>query len=188
MRWGMVVDLKLCVGCNSCVIACKAGRGTPKGIFWNKVLEQEKGKFPNLTLSYLAQACNHCGDPSCIKTCPVNAITKRESDGIVIVNQESCLGKIECGSKCLKACPWDAPQFSNDENAKMRKCNLCIERLEQGKQTICVEACPMYALDVDSIEELQQKYGKILSAQGFKKNEKIDVRFFFHYSVFSINS
>ncbi|MHA2051488.1 MAG: 4Fe-4S dicluster domain-containing protein [Promethearchaeota archaeon] len=66
-----------------------------------------------------------------------------------------------------------APQFSSKENAKMRKCTLCVERLEEGKQTICVEACPMYALDVDTIENLQQKYGNQRTAEGFKTNEKI---------------
>ena len=173
-QMGFYFDQTRCTGCYTCSVACKDWYDIEAGPEnWMRIIAIEEGKFPNLSLAYLAQACNHCTDPSCIKACPANAITKRESDGIVIIDQDNCIGKAECGAKCLKACPWDAPQFSKDENAKMRKCNLCIERLEQGKQTICVEACPMYALDVDKMEELQRKYGNILSTKGFKENKKI---------------
>lgn len=138
-----------------------------------RVIPIEEGEFPNLSLSYLATACNHCADPPCVKVCPVNAISKREIDGIVVVDEKLCLGKTECGAKCLKSCPWKAPQFSVEINSKMRKCNLCLERLEQGKQTICVEACPMYALDVGEIEKLNLTYGNNVNAIGFSYNNKI---------------
>ncbi|MBA7710938.1 Anaerobic dimethyl sulfoxide reductase chain B [subsurface metagenome] len=72
----------------------------------------------------------------------------------------------------MKACPYDIPQFGLEENAKMQKCNFCLERIEQGQQTICVEACPMYALDAGPLDELQEKYGKIHEAEGFKYFEK----------------
>ena len=171
---GFYFDQTRCTGCYTCSVACKDWNNIDAGPEnWMRVIPIEEGKFPNLSLAYLALACNHCADPPCVKACPVNAITKRESDGIVIVDRDTCLGKTECGAKCLKVCTWDAPQFSSKENAKMRKCTLCVERLEQGKQTICVEACPMYALDVDLIENLQQKYGNGQTAEGFKDNEKI---------------
>jgi anaerobic dimethyl sulfoxide reductase subunit B (iron-sulfur subunit) len=133
----------------------------------------ERGQFPNLSLAYLTIACNHCADPPCVKACPTSAIMKREKDGIVIIKQEKCIGKDECGSKCLKVCPWDSPQFSSESNSKMEKCDLCLDRLEKGKQTICVEACPMYALDVGPMEKLHEKYGTVIEAEGFFKNEKI---------------
>ncbi|MHA1931902.1 MAG: 4Fe-4S dicluster domain-containing protein [Promethearchaeota archaeon] len=173
-QMGFYFDQTRCTGCYTCSVACKDWNNINAGPEnWMRVEPIEKGQFPNLSLSYLAIACNHCADPPCVKACPVNAITKRESDGIVLVDQSMCLGKTECGAKCLKVCPWDAPQFSSKENAKMRKCTLCVERLEEGKQTICVEACPMYALDVDLIENLQKKYGDVHTAEGFKDNEKI---------------
>jgi anaerobic dimethyl sulfoxide reductase subunit B (iron-sulfur subunit) len=133
----------------------------------------EEGKFPDLEMAYSAVACNHCADPPCVKACPTNAIIKRDEDGIVIVDQGKCLGKDECGAKCLKVCPWDAPQFKNDRNPKMEKCDLCLDRLEKGQQTICVEACPMYALDVDTIDKLKEKYGTHTKSKGFIYNEKI---------------
>ncbi len=173
-QMGFYFDQTRCTGCFTCSISCKDWYDIDAGPEnWMRVQAIEKGSFPNLSLSYLALACNHCADPSCEKACPVNAISKRESDGIVLVDQDRCIGKDECGAKCLKVCPWDAPQFSVKENAKMRKCILCVERLERGKQTICVEACPMYALDVDTIENLQKKYGNIHTTEGFKDNEKI---------------
>ena len=172
-QMGFYFDQTRCTGCYTCSVACKDWYDVDAGPEnWMRIIPVEKGKFPNLSLSYLALACNHCADPPCIKACPVNAITKREKDGIVIVDQDLCLGKSECGAKCLKVCPWDAPQFSSKENAKMRKCNLCLERIENGKQTICVESCPMYALDVGPLDELQQKYGKNVEAEGFQYNEK----------------
>ena len=137
-----------------------------------RIKKIEKGKYPNLFLAYLVLACNHCADPPCVKACPVKAIIKREKDGIVVVNKEKCLGNMECGAKCRKVCPWDAPQFSPEEDDKMDKCDLCLDRIEQGQQTICVEACPMYALDVGPINKLKTKYGNYVDAEGFNYSEK----------------
>lgn len=171
---GFYFDQTRCTGCYTCSVACKDWNDIDAGPEnWMRITIIEEGKFPNLFLAYLALGCNHCADPPCIKACPTSAITKRESDGIVVVDQETCLGKNECGAKCLKVCSWDSPQFKAESNAKMRKCDLCLERLEQGQQTICVEACPMYALDVGSVEQLQQKYGSNTNAIGFKNNNKI---------------
>lgn len=165
---GFYFDQTRCTGCYTCAVACKDWHNIPAGpINRMRIKEIEKGKYPNLFLAYLALACNHCADPPCVKACPVNAIIKREEDGIVIVNREMCLGKVECGAKCQKVCPWDAPQFGPEENDKMDKCDLCLDRIEQGQQTICVNACPMYALDVGPIEELRKKYGDNVEAIGF---------------------
>ena len=172
-QYGFYIDQTRCIGCFTCAVACKDWHDIDAGPEnWMRIIINEKGEFPNLSLSYLAVACNHCADPPCIKVCPTNAITKRDSDGIVLVDQQKCLGKSECGAKCLNACPYKAPQF-NSEHAKMRKCDLCFERLEQGQQTICVEACPMYALDVDTIDQLHKKYGVNTEADGIHYNARI---------------
>lgn len=172
---GFYFDQTRCTGCFTCSVACKDWHDIPAGpINWIRVNSIEIGKFPKLFLAYLTIACNHCADPPCVKVCPTSAIKKRENDGIVVVDSEKCIGKDECGFKCLKVCPWDAPQFSNRLNSKMEKCNLCLDRLEKGQQTICVESCPMYALDVGSMKELQEKYGTIVEAEGFLNNDKIN--------------
>ena len=66
----------------------------------------------------------------------------------------------------------DCGGFGPEEDARMQKCDLCLERLEQGKQTICVEACPMYALDVGPLDELKARYGEVVEAEGFKYSER----------------
>ncbi|MHA2290338.1 MAG: 4Fe-4S dicluster domain-containing protein [Promethearchaeota archaeon] len=171
---GFYFDQSRCIGCFTCSVACKDWYDIPAGpVNWIRVKAIEKGKFPNLFLAYLTIACNHCAEPPCVKACPVSAITKREKDGVVLINRDLCLGNTECGSKCLIVCPWDAPQFSNEVNSKMEKCDLCLDRLEKGQQTICVEACPMHALDVGTLEELQKKYGNRFEAVGFLNNDKI---------------
>jgi anaerobic dimethyl sulfoxide reductase subunit B (iron-sulfur subunit) len=127
----------------------------------------EDGKFPNLFVAFLASHCYHCENPPCSLACPADAIHKRETDGIVVVDREKCLGNSNCSKLCLNVCPWDVPQFGNEEGAKMQKCDLCMERLEQGRQAICVEACPMYALDIRPLDELKAKYGDTAEAKGF---------------------
>ena len=74
---------------------------------------------------------------------------------------------------CLSACPYDAPQFGVEENAKMQKCHYCIERLAENKKPACVDACTMRALDAGPMEELRRKYADIRDAEGFVYSEKL---------------
>ncbi|MFO7860675.1 MAG: 4Fe-4S dicluster domain-containing protein [Desulfosalsimonas sp.] len=122
---------------------------------------------------YLASACWHCAAPVCADACPPGAIYKRQDDGVVIVDPEKCLGKDDCGTKCLKACPYDAPQFGPEENARMHKCNFCEDRLAAGKVPNCVEACPVRALDAGPMEELEKKMPMPQTFQGSPRPEAI---------------
>ena len=139
---------------------------------WLRVKTVEKGKYPDLFASFLPVSCYHCLNPACIPACPVNAITKREEDGIVIVDREACLGKDDCGL-CLEACPYDAPQFGAEENAEMQKCNLCLDRWAEGKKPVCVDSCPTRALDAGPIDELRSKYGDVRNAESFMYSEDL---------------
>jgi len=109
-----------------------------------------------------------------VEACPVNAISKREEDGVVLVNSETCIGKDSCGGACLEVCPYDAPQFATEDNAKMEKCNFCVDKLAENKQPICVAGCPMRALDSGPIDELKTKYGDVKEAQGFSYAAELD--------------
>jgi anaerobic dimethyl sulfoxide reductase subunit B (iron-sulfur subunit) len=102
----------------------------------------------------------------------VNAISKRKWDGIVIVDTEVCLGRDYC-QLCLETCPYDAPQFGVEENAKMQKCDLCIDRWGEGKKPICVSSCPTRALDAGPIDEMMANYGGSREAIGFTFDEKL---------------
>jgi len=171
MQYGIYIDQNRCMGCFACVVACKDWHDVPAGpASWIKVKTIEKGKYPDLFVAFLPGTCYHCAKPTCIPACPVNAITKREADGIVTVDREACLGKDKCGL-CLEACPFGAPQFGSEENATMQKCDLCLERWSEGKKPVCVSSCPMYALDAGPLKELIEKYGNNRDAVGFESSE-----------------
>ncbi len=173
MQMGFYFDQTRCTGCFTCIVACKDWNDVDAGpASWMRVITIEKGKYPDLFVAFLATACHHCVEPACVPACPVGAITKRAQDGVVVVDREACLGKDNC-DMCLQACPYDAPQFGAEENAKMQKCDFCLERLAENKKPACVDACPMRALDAGPIEELQAKYGNIKEAEGFVYSEKL---------------
>ena len=102
MIWGMVIDLKLCIGCQACSLACKTEYGTPRGMYWTKTLIDEVGVYPNVTRVYLPQLCNHCEEAPCEKTCPTGASYTDEATGVVLVDYTKCMG---CRA-CYVACPY----------------------------------------------------------------------------------
>lgn len=173
MQIGFYFDQTRCTGCSACRVACKDWHDIPAGPEnWMRVLYTEIGKFPNVFVGYMIGACWHCLDPVCAPTCPAGAITKNAENGIVLVDSQACLGNEECNEKCLKACPYKAPQFGPDQGAKMRKCNYCLDRFNQGKLPNCIEACPVRALDSGPLEVLENRYGDIKETEGFKFSKK----------------
>jgi anaerobic dimethyl sulfoxide reductase subunit B (iron-sulfur subunit) len=188
MQVGFYFDQTRCIGCSACRVACKDWHDIPAGPEnWMMVLYNEKGKFPNVFVSYMIRPCYHCIDPVCIPVCPVNAISKRKEDGIVIVDSEVCLGNKECDSKCLKACPYNAPQFGPEEGAKMHKCNYCIDKFKQNELPICIEACRTRALDAGSLEELKNKYGDNEEADNFVYSKRTKPAIIFKPKIWNSN-
>ncbi len=177
MQYGFYFDQSRCNGCFTCLIACKDWHeydlGSEPGN-WIKVSNIEKGRFPNLSMSYLFLTCLHCAAPSCIPACPVGAITKREKDGITVIDREACLGNEDCDGFCQEACPYKVPEFGSEPGARIQKCNLCLDRWAEGKKPICVAACPMRALDAGPLDELKTGYGGVRIADGFVYSEKVN--------------
>jgi anaerobic dimethyl sulfoxide reductase subunit B (iron-sulfur subunit) len=172
-QMGFYFDQTRCTGCYTCVVACKDWHDIKAGgVQRMRIIPTERGVFPDLFVAYLALACCHCENPPCATVCPVNAISKRKTDGIVLVERDKCVGSQECHAPCLKACPWDTPQFDADDGGKMEKCDFCLDRLEKGQQTICVEACPTYALDAGPLMDLVKKYRHEVEAVGFSYQER----------------
>jgi anaerobic dimethyl sulfoxide reductase subunit B (iron-sulfur subunit) len=171
---GWYFDQTRCTSCFTCIVACKDWHQVPAGpASWIRVKTLEEGRYPDLQVSFLVQCCYHCAKPSCLEACPVQAIRKREDNGLVVVDAEACIGKDRCGL-CSRACPYDAPQFGAEENAKMQKCDLCLERLLQGLKPICVAACPMRALDAGPMDELIRRCGGGREAEGFSYASKLE--------------
>lgn len=167
MQMAFYFNQSRCTGCYTCVVACKDWHDVPAGpASWVRIPTYEKGKYPNVSVAFMFNTCYHCAKPNCVAACPVGAITKRKEDGVVVVDREKCLGKDEC-ELCREACPYNAPQFGAEENAKMQKCDMCLDRLDENKPPICVAGCPLRALDAGPVEEIRKKYGDIEEAEGF---------------------
>jgi anaerobic dimethyl sulfoxide reductase subunit B (iron-sulfur subunit) len=105
---------------------------------------------------HVSDSCNHCIVPACVAVCPVDAIERDQDTGLVYINEETCIG---CAT-CVTACPYEMPKMSA-EDAVARKCDGCLDRVKEGKAPICVEACPLRALEFGDIEELRSAYGDI---------------------------
>lgn len=159
---GWRIDLDKCTGCDTCSIACKSENKTlpllspmpfkpggflPDHVSFRWVVKKEGGVYPLPTLTFITCACNHCQHPACLASCPKvngdihdpsNAIFKRAEDGIVLINQEACIG---C-RRCIHACPYGAPQFNSCTN-RVEKCTFCLHRLydERGQRTGFLPAC-----------------------------------------------
>ncbi len=154
---GWLIDLGRCIGCHSCTVACKAEQNTapanspllfkggspqrPLHLSYRWVIVQEGGTYPGVWRTFVTSACNHCQTPACLNSCPVNAISKRAADGIVLIDQEKCIG---C-KYCVWACPYGAPQW-NEATQKVEKCTLCVERVDKGLQPACATTCVGKAL------------------------------------------
>ena len=169
-RWGMVIDLDRCVGCNACTVACKIENGTPPDHYWARVYTEESGTYPEVKTTYVPVLCNHCEDAPCVTVCPTGASYQRD-DGIVLVDQDKCIG---C-RMCMAACPYGARYFNYNEPPKpahpfqhatpqypvpqqkgtVGKCMFCVHRTADGKLPACVEACGMEAIYIgDLIEDV----------------------------------
>lgn len=160
-QYAFYFDASACSGCKACQAACKDKHHLPAGLLWRRVYEVAGGGWTrsgaawiNDVFAYnLSLSCNHCQRPVCVEVCPTRAMHKR-SDGIVVVDQDKCMG---C-QYCSWACPYDAPQY-DAARGRMTKCDFCADNLEVGLPPACVAACPLRALDYGDLSELQAKHG-----------------------------
>ncbi|WP_371361983.1 Tetrathionate reductase subunit B [Sporomusa rhizae] len=165
-QYAMIIDTTRCIGCQTCVVCCKINHQIPGDVSWNrvetigsKVMYQPTGKYPNPVLAFRPVLCNHCANPSCVKNCPTGAMHK-DTNGIVSVNQEICIG---CGY-CNWACPYNAPKMDKVKNV-MQKCTFCMERIEKGEVPYCVEACPGKARIFGLISDPNSELSKLIAAK-----------------------
>ena len=146
----LLIDVTRCIGCGACAQACKEKQGFPEA-------EERELSATALTVlhdegndRYVRQLCMHCNEPSCASACPVAALRKTDL-GPVTYDASKCLG---C-RYCMIACPFGVPRYEWTKAVPaVRKCDMCIDRLEKGQTTACTEACPAEATVAGTREEL----------------------------------
>ena len=160
-KLGLVIDLDTCVGCHACVTSCKEWNtgghmapltdvrpyeGGADGVWFNRVHTYEQISSGASRTVHFPRSCLHCEEPACVTVCPTGASYKRTSDGIVLVDEDKCIG---C-KLCSWACPYGAREFDSEVGV-MKKCTLCIDRIynqnldEADRVPACVAACPTSA-------------------------------------------
>jgi len=179
-RLGMVIDLKRCIGCNACTMACKQENGTPEGVHYARVITREVGTYPKTKRTFLPVLCNHCDDAPCAQACPSGATWIR-SDGLVLVERERCIGCRACAVACPYMnrhfiekgllqhgygsdglSPYEAVKFLEFEEGTNTKCTLCAHRVDQGLEPACVVTCPTDARIFGDLEPEDGKLQKLV--------------------------
>lgn len=135
-HYGFAIDLRKCIGCHACTIACKAEHQIPIGVNRCWVKTVEKGTFPETRRFFFPVLCNQCDDAPCARICPTHALFRRP-DGIVDLNGLACIG---CRA-CMVACPYDQ-LFIDPNTHTAEKCNFCANRIENELLPACVSVCP----------------------------------------------
>lgn len=182
MRYGMVIDLKRCVGCYGCQLSCKAEHGTPPGVFFARVVKREFGTYPSTQVVFLPMLCFHCAEAACVEVCPTGASHYREG-GVVDIDHDLCVG---CRA-CMQACPYGARYFNDEagayygaqgltpyEAAKypahrggvVMKCNFCAHRVAEGLEPACVANCAARARTFGDLDDPQSDVSRLIKERG----------------------
>jgi molybdopterin-containing oxidoreductase family iron-sulfur binding subunit len=194
VQYGMVFDMKKCIRCGACTIACIAENHLPPGVVYDPVLEREIGQYPNVRKENTPLICNHCQKPPCVRVCPVNATWRRPEDGIVVIDYDKCIG---C-RYCLTACPYQMRYFDFGEYYNLeprtdwydgapspeynqrrvrsgthqspignaRKCTFCLHRVKKGLKPACVEACLGRARYFGNLADPNDELWELISRNG----------------------
>ena len=184
-KLGLVIDLDICVGCHACAVACKEWNDggefgplpdenpygkEPLGVWFNRVhtyeVEPKEENKPAMTVHF-PRSCLHCETPDCVTVCPTGASYKRAEDGIVLVDEDKCIG---C-KLCSWACPYGAREYS-EQRGVMQKCTLCVDRIynesfdEIDRQPACVMACPTRARHFGDLGDADSAVSRLVAERG----------------------
>ena len=162
----LLQDSVRCIGCLACQVHCKTGKDLGAGPALCQNLPVGPVDVNGIPLvRFVFMACFHCEEPWCLKVCPTAAIRKRESDGIVYIQPELCIG---CKS-CITACPWGACQW-DPLARKAVKCDYCMERIDRGLKPACVTKCLTQCLEFGEAAHLpdsrRRHFAQLVASQG----------------------
>ncbi|MEE8452975.1 MAG: 4Fe-4S dicluster domain-containing protein [Thermoguttaceae bacterium] len=190
-RWGMVVDLEKCTGCQTCSVACKVENALGPMTDRVVVVEKEMGTYPNVQRIHIPKRCMHCADPKCVGVCPSGA-TQQRDDGIVTVDQDMCVG---C-RYCMMACPynarvfqaveqsyhsppskWEVQRYKEHTVGVVGKCDFCKSRIDEGLQgglkpgvdpdatPMCVISCIGTALTFGDLDDPASEVSQLIESR-----------------------
>ena len=183
-KLGLVIDLDICVGCHACAVHCKEWNTqgyhapltdtdpygkNPDGVWFNRVhtFEVKDDETGEERTVHFPKSCLHCDDAPCVTVCPTGASYKREEDGIVLVNPDTCIG---C-KLCSWACPYGAREYDETEGV-MKKCTMCVDRIynenipEAERQPACVSTCPAGARHFGDLADPESAVSKMVVDRG----------------------
>ncbi|MBS7625991.1 4Fe-4S dicluster domain-containing protein [Candidatus Bathyarchaeota archaeon] len=170
MSKAVLVDIRKCIGCRACQVACKRWNdrksektvlnATP-GLEWTNPSDLSprtytyirfigRGSGDDFRWHFLKIQCNHCVEPGCASVCPTKALSK-SVEGPVLYDVEKCIG---C-KYCISGCPFNVPRFDEEKHI-IEKCTFCADRLAEGLKPACVAACPTGALSMHERNEVIQ--------------------------------
>ncbi|WP_095013022.1 4Fe-4S dicluster domain-containing protein [Tsuneonella mangrovi] len=181
-KLGLVIDLDICVGCHACAVNCKewntSGKSAPltdydpygkkpDGVWFNRIhtfeTTDDQGRGQTV---HFPRSCLHCEDAPCVTVCPTGASFKREEDGIVLVNEDICIG---C-KLCSWACPYGAREYDEAEGV-MKKCTLCVDKIynenlpAESRVPACVSTCPAGARSFGDLGDPESEVSKLVAAR-----------------------
>jgi molybdopterin-containing oxidoreductase family iron-sulfur binding subunit len=158
-KWGMVIDLDRCNGCQVCVTACSLENNVPavgeeeaaygRGMHWLRVIRYWEGEYPNITTRFMPVMCQQCGAAPCEPVCPVYATYHSVPDQLNIQVYNRCIGTRFCANNCpyiARTFNWfdyEHPEPSNwhlnpdvtvRRRGVMEKCTFCVQRIHRAEE------------------------------------------------------
>ncbi len=200
-RWAMVMDLRACIGCRACTVACKAENDVSLGRFRTVVQEKTWGTFPKTKKRFLPIMCNHCEGnkkdkvPPCVKACPEypgerrkwtnpsgktiryrHGATYKRPDGLILIDKSLCIG---CG-KCIDACPYGVRSFDPFVKAGKKpseqaadKCDMCAHRVDNGIEPACVNTCQGRSRIFGDLNDPNSEVSKLVKEHNLKGADNV---------------
>ena len=192
MTYGMLIDLKKCIGCHVCAMACKTENNLPNDVWWNRIFTDNGGEmgfdmvggsYPdNLQFGYIPVACQHCENPACVKVCPVGATYKDPETGVVRQDYDKCIGCRMCVAACpytgVRSFNWEEPAYYADfalgdadaakhEKHTVEKCIFCTQRVARGEQPACVADCIGRARHFGDLDDPNSEVSRLLASREY---------------------
>jgi len=151
-EWTIYQDQRRCIGCKACEIHCKIHHRLEPGPRFGEIMTvgpELVGGAPRMQFVFMP--CFHCETAWCVSACPTGAMRRRESDQIVWVDGDTCIG---CGA-CMSACPWGIPQWDSEQR-RVVKCDHCRDRIDEGLEPACVTGCVTGSLQWVRVSEVSR--------------------------------